>query len=116
MDLTSKEAWVAVNGSRVDEVTTAQGKAYVRDMTAADYERYQQALIDAKTKDGNVSIVGLRARLLSMTVCDASGTLLLSEADATALCSKASKTFLEPVVDAAMKLNGLGVEEKPEKN
>jgi hypothetical protein len=89
------------------------GTARVRAMTAAERDRFE-FLATAGEKTGRRSF---RALLACFTLCDDAGKRILEEKDLTAL-GELPATTLEPITDAALKLNRIssGDVDEMEKN
>lgn len=83
----------------VVEVPEWGGSVYVRTMTGAERDRFE----DEHHKQVNRNF---RARLAVLTVCDEAGVLLFKPEDAGALGEK-SAAALNRVLDVSAKLNGL---------
>ena len=78
------------------------GEVQVRTMTGTDRDAFEASLIG---KEGRLENV--RARLVSLAVCDESGERLFADADIAALGSKSAKA-LDRVFAVAQGLNGIG--------
>lgn len=78
------------------------GDVGVRMMTGAERDRFEQAMAAAKGR----SVENVRAGLVVVCCCDASGARLFTDADVAALGGK-SAAALSRVFDAALKLNRL---------
>jgi hypothetical protein len=78
------------------------GEVQVRTMTGTDRDAFEASLIG---KEGRLENV--RARLVSLAVCDESGERLFADADITALGAKSAKA-LDRVFAVAQRLNGIG--------
>lgn len=86
------------------------GDVYVRMLTGGERDAFE---VSAELKDRK----NIRAKLLSLTVCDEAGVRLFTDADILALTGK-SAAALERLFEAAMKLNRIGAKdvEELEKN
>ena len=93
---------------QIVEVPEWGGSVYVRQMTAADRDAYEAECypIDVKTGTATIRRDNLRARLLSRTLCDESGSLLFSAADVESLGGKSSDV-LEKLYHEARSINGM---------
>lgn len=81
------------------------GRVYVRVMTGAERDSYEQACLEA-TKDGRADVEGLRVRLLLMTLSDDKGSTLFTAQDADVLAGK-SAAAIDRCFQVALRLNGL---------
>jgi len=85
------------------EVPEWGGSVYVRTMTAAERDAFEQSLVG----DGNtVQLSNVRARLAALTMVDVGGKRLFSDADVEALGQK-SAAALTRIVEVAQRLNRL---------
>lgn len=106
---------LAAQDTLTDEITVPEwgGRVFIRSMTGTErdtWEVYAQGQMSAK-------VVTIRARLAAICLCDASGKRLFTDADTAKLAEK-SGSALDRVYEAAVRLNGLSVDEveKIEKN
>jgi len=81
------------------------GDVWVRTMTGAERDDYEQEYLEAKKVAGD-RIPNLRARLLARTLCDADGKSLLTTADVDALGAQPADV-LARLFNVASRLNGL---------
>ena len=81
------------------------GEVQVRTMTGTDRDAFEASLIG---KEGRLENV--RARLVSLAVCDESGNRLFGDEDVAALGAKSAKA-LDRVFAVAQRLNGIGAEQ-----
>ena len=81
------------------------GEVQVRTMTGTDRDAFEASLIG---KEGRLENV--RARLVSLTLCDESGSRLFSDGDITALGGKSAKA-LDRVFAVSQRLNGIGTDQ-----
>jgi hypothetical protein len=81
------------------------GEVQVRTMTGTDRDAFEASLIG---KEGRLENV--RARLVSLAVCDESGSRLFGDADVAPWVPKAPKA-LDRVFPVAQRLNGIGAEQ-----
>lgn len=87
------------------------GDVCVRTMTAAARDEWETECFGPKAPARR----NVRASLAVRCVCDASGTLLFTRADAAWLGNK-SAVALDRVYSVAARLNGIGLQEDAEKN
>jgi len=83
------------------------GDVYVSEMSAERRDQWEQHLIGAKAK--GPKIINGRAMLIVFTVVDDKGNPLFAEADIPAI-GKLGAQALDPIVEQAQKLNGLGAD------
>lgn len=90
------------SGFTVEPVETPLGRTFVRTMTAGEKDDFDKHA----TEDGK-----FRCRLLLLCCCDEAGRHEFGNKDLPEL-DKLPLTVVEPIVDAAMKLNKLGQKEQ----
>lgn len=81
------------------------GEVQVRTMTGADRDTFEASLIG---KEGRLENV--RARLVSLALCDELGVRLFNDSDVIALGQKSAKA-LDRVFTVAQRLNGIGADQ-----
>ena len=102
----------------LDKVKVDLGKGdyvYVRQMTGRERDKFEQTLIrENKNAEGGFekALDDFRAKLAVCTVCDESGNLILTPADASTLSQSMSATRLEKIVTQAQELNNISEEDK----
>ena len=79
------------------------GHAYVRILTGAERDAWEESLFD---KNDKVSIRNIRAKFATAVVCDGEAKPLFTDADADQLGLKSSAA-LDRIFDAGRKLNRL---------
>ena len=90
------------------EVPEWSGDVYVKGMTGQERDQFEDSMIK-RTKKGSfskVSLADLRAKLCSLTICDADGKLLFTLRDVHAL-SRKSAAALQRVYIVAQELSGI---------
>jgi hypothetical protein len=92
------------SGFAIEPVDTPIGPTFVRTMTAGEKDEFDQIA----TKDGK-----FRSRLVMLCCCDADGRREFTARDLADLDAM-PLTAIEPIVDAAMRLNKLGPKEQEE--
>lgn len=92
------------SGFTVEPVQTPLGTTYVRTMTAGEKDDFDFHA----TRDGK-----FRCRLILLCCCDKDGKHEFGNKDLPAL-DELPLTVVEPIVDAAMRLNKLGPKEQEE--
>lgn len=80
------------------------GDVMVSSMTGADRDKFEQSMMD----DDNLE--NIRARLVGLTLIDAEGKRLFSDAEITQLGTKSARA-LDRIFKVAQALNGIGAEE-----
>lgn len=90
--------------------------AYVRPMTVAERDGLEAARYDGDRKMPTGEwLRQFRAQLLIRAACDADGNRLFGDEDLDAV-KALSAEIAEPLVDAAVKVNGMAAAAEPEKN
>lgn len=89
---------------KVEDAPADLGDVYVRSLSAAEYDRYEDACV--VEEEGKRVGRGNRALLLRMTVCDASGQLVFSPSDDDYL-STLTPDVTVPIAAAALEVSGL---------
>ena len=85
------------------------GEVQVRTMTGTDRDAFEASLISKEVgKEGRLENV--RARLVSLTLCDEAGSRLFTDSDITALGGKSARA-LDRVFAVAQRLNGIGADQ-----
>lgn len=85
------------------------GTVYVRTMSGAERDSWEQAQLDAR-KTGKINV---RGSFAARVVCDEQGKRLFTDADAEAL-GKLSAIDLDAVWEKGAKLNGIGAKDVKE--
>jgi hypothetical protein len=83
------------------EVPEWGGTVHLREMTASERDAFEQASLD---KSGSARLLNIRARLASISLCDAGGKRLFSEGDIPSL-GELPASALDRIFDASMRLN-----------
>ena len=78
------------------------GEVYVRTLTGTERDAFEQSMVAKKNKP---NLANVRARFAVLTICDADGKRLFTDADAEVLGSK-SASALDRVFEVAQRLNG----------
>ncbi len=107
MNILSKDAILAADDLLRETVNVPEwgGEVLVRTMSGTDRDAFEASLIE---KDGRMENV--RARLVSLTLCDAQGDRLFDDSEIVALGRKSARA-LDRVFSVAQRLNGIGVEQ-----
>lgn len=90
------------------------GEVYVRTMTGAERDAFEQSLIISK---GKIDLVNVRAKLCALAICDENGNRLFSDLEIEQLGQK-SAVALDRIFEVTQRLNKIGTEdiEELEKN
>ena len=92
------------------------GSIYVKSLTGAERDGFEALIIrkrESNRKTGGMSILGLKARLVILTACDAAGERLFKDDDIDALNAK-SGAALDRIFQVAQRLSGLSAEDVEE--
>jgi hypothetical protein len=82
------------------------GSVWIRTVSAGERDRFEERHLALKHRD-------YRARILVLCSCDEAGQPLFTDADVAALSALPAQV-LDPIVEAASKLNGVGGEAREE--
>ena len=82
------------------------GEVCVRSLSAAERDRLEASMIKVRGKEKSVNLENIRAKVLSMAVCDEDGKRLFAEADVKELGGK-NAAAVQRVFVAAQRLAGL---------
>ena len=88
------------------EVPEWGGEVCVRSLSAAERDRLEASMIKVRGKEKSVNLENIRAKVLSMAVCDEDGKRLFSESDVKELGGK-NAAAVQRVFVAAQRLAGL---------
>jgi hypothetical protein len=107
MTILTKDAILAADDLPREAITIPEwgGDVFVRTMSGTDRDAFETSLI---AKEGRMENV--RARLVALTVCDASGERLFEDSE-IALLGRKSARALDRVFSVAQRLNGIGAEQ-----
>lgn len=110
MDLTRDEI-LRADDRKVVEIAVPEwnGSVHLRPMSGLERDEFDKILAARSRKDGSVDISTLRAVLVALTACDASGRLLFSLKDAAGLNRKSARAIMR-LYAAAQEMNGLSPE------
>ena len=86
---------------------------YVRTLTGAERDEFENAVQSASKVKGWLDLRGLKIKLVLLTLCDDHGELLFDATDALVLNSKSSKV-IDRIFQVAQKLNGLTADDVDE--
>lgn len=107
MNTLTKEAILAADDLPRERVVVPEwgGDVFVRTMTGTDRDAFETSLLG---KDGRMENV--RARLVSLTLCNEAGTRIFDDSEIVALGAKSARA-LDRVFSVAQRLNGIGVDQ-----
>lgn len=100
----NKAAILAADDLPRESVTVPEwgGEVLVRTMTGTERDAFETSLLEKDRRMEN-----MRARLVSLTLCDETGERMFSDDEVTAL-GKKSAMALDRVFAVAQRLNGIG--------
>ena len=104
-----KKAILASDDLPREKVTVPpwDGDVFVRTLTGTERDDFEQSCVNQKSKNKDLNLKNIRARLCVLTMCDDKGTRLFDARDIDAL-GKKSASALDIVFSVAQRLNGLG--------
>jgi hypothetical protein len=93
-----------------------KGEVRIRSLTARERDQFEISMMDdpKRGKDVRLQLENMRAKFVSLIVCDEDGKVLFTEADVEALGDKNGKA-LSRLFDAGQKLSGMTAEDLEEK-
>ena len=108
MSLT-REQILKADDIKIEEVEVIEwsGSVFVQGMTGAERDDFEATIVQTKGKNVKTNMANIRAKLVSLTACDAEGNKLFTPADVRALGAK-SAAALQKVFDVAARLSGIG--------
>lgn len=111
MALTLQEIIAAQDRTPVEvEVPEWGGAVYVVGMSGDDRDRFDStwgAKLSASNEDGPIDMAGLRALVVSKTLCDADGVLLIKRESEVTQLGRKSSAALDKIFSLACKLSGI---------
>lgn len=107
MRILTKEAILAADDLPRELVNVPEwgGDVFVRTMTGTDRDAFEASLIGKEGRMENV-----RARLVSLALCNEAGERMFDDAEIAALGKKSARA-LDRVFNVAQRLNGIGTEQ-----
>ena len=108
--LLSRDAILALKGGRYEDVKALGGMVRVAAVSAGARDAFELALQDLPEKERRKDF---RARLLVMSCIDEDGKPLFGADDIPAL-SALEAAAVDPVIEVAMRLNGLSARDREE--
>ena len=108
--LLSRDAILALKGGRYEDVPALGGTVRVAAVSAGARDAFELALQDMPEKERRKDF---RARLLVMSCIDDEGKPLFG-ADDIATLSALEAAAVDPVIEVAMRLNGLSARDREE--
>lgn len=82
------------------------GKVRIRGLNGAERDEFEQSMVERRGKRYEANLRNARARLVSLSVVDDSGSRIFTDADVNALGNK-SASALNRVYESARDLSGL---------
>lgn len=82
------------------------GMVRVRGLTGAERDGFEASVVERQGKQTKLNMANIRARMVALTVVDADGKRLFSDADVAALGRK-SGVALNRVFEVAQRLSGI---------
>ena len=111
MALTLQEIIAAQDRTPVEvEVPEWGGAVYVVGMSGDARDRFDStwgAKLSASNEDGPIDMAGLRALVVSKTLCDADGVLLIQRESEVTQLGRKSSAALDKIFSLACKLSGI---------
>lgn len=95
------------------EVPEWGGAIYVRGLTGAERDSFEQSIIDQRGKGVKMNLKNIRAKLVAMCVVDEQGNRIFRDEDAELLGQK-SAAALNRIFEVAQRLSGLRSEDVEE--
>lgn len=95
------------------EVPEWNGKVHVRGLTGAERDGFEEGLLEKRGKTRELRLANMRAKLCALTMVDANGKRIFTEAQTEAL-GKKSAAALSRVFKVAQRLSGLSDEDVDE--
>ena len=92
------------------EVPEWGGDVFVRGMTGTERDSFESSVIDIRGSSQKVNMSNIRAKLVSLSVCDEKGNRIFEDSDIIEL-GKKSAFALQRIFDVAQRLSGLSKEE-----
>ena len=111
----TKQQILAANDLKHELVNVPEwgGEVWVRGMTGAERDKFEASVVQIRGKDQTMNMSNFRAKLAGLTICDADGKRLFSDADIKELSDK-SASALQRVFSVASRLSGIGVDDVKE--
>lgn len=115
MGVLTREAILTIHDSQIEAVEVPEwgGTVYVRSMTGAERDWLEGQVVQREGKSVKLNHENIRAKVVMMTVCDADGIRLFTEADISVLANK-SGAALDRVFQVAARLGRLREEDLAE--
>jgi len=111
MALTLQEIMAAQDRTPIEiDVPEWGGAVYVVGMSGDDRDRFDSswgAKLSASNEDGPIDMAGLRSLVVSKTLCDADGVLLIQRESEVTQLGRKSSAALDKIFSLACKLSGI---------
>lgn len=89
------------------EIKEWDGEVTIRGLTGSERDEFEAQIFTGEGKNRKFNHSNLRARLLTLTICDEAGNRIFSDADVEKLGKKSSK-IMDKLFAIAQRLSGLG--------
>jgi len=108
----NKDQIFSVQDLLIEEVEVPEwgGTVFVRGMTGTERDSFESSVVDIRGSSQKVNMINLRAKLVSLSVCDEQGNRIFNDSDVIEL-GKKSAIALQRIFDVAQRLSGLSKEE-----
>jgi hypothetical protein len=105
----NKAAILEVKDISIEKVEVPEwgGYVYVKGLTGSERDQFEASLVTGRGKESTVNMANIRAKLISLTICDEAGVRLFAEADAPAI-GKKSAAALQRIFEVAQRLSRIG--------
>lgn len=84
-----------------------KGSVIIKGLTASERDDFESQIFTGEGKSRKFNYKDLRARLLSLTICNEAGERIFSDGDIEKLGKKSGK-IMDRLFDKAQKLSGIG--------
>lgn len=104
----TKDQILGIKDLQVEKVEVPEwgGHVFVRGMTGSERDAFEASVVDIRGSSQKINMVNVRAKLVSLTICDEDGNRLFEDADVIEL-GKKSALALQRLFDTAQRLSGL---------
>lgn len=108
----TKDQILGIKDLQIEQVEVPEwgGYVFVRGMTGAERDSFEASVVDIRGSSQKINMLNVRAKLVSLTVCDENGERIFEDADVIEL-GKKSALALQRLFDIAQRLSGLSKEE-----
>ena len=115
MTILSRDDILKVSDITLEKVSVPEwgGDIYVKGLTGAERDAFEQSLVVSKGKSRAVNMNNFRAKLAALTICDADGVRMFEDSDMRLLTQK-SAAALQRVFVVARRLSNIQNEDVEE--